>query len=123
VERAHGLPSGRRQVKAKRGTSVQYQDVRYADFGVAVELDGARYHRADARSRDDLRDNSNTLEGLLTLRYGWNHVAYHPCEVAREVWTLLAQRGRVGGFRRCPRCAALSAPQPPLPPPPARRGA
>jgi hypothetical protein len=107
VERAHALPEGQRQVKAKRGSRVRFHDVRYADCGVGVELDGVTCHPADARPRDDARDNSSTLEGVRTLRYGWIDVAYHPCEVAREVWSLLVQCGYRGDFQSCgPACTA-----------------
>ena len=111
VERAHRLPEGRRQVKVKRGSSVLYHDVRYADFRVVVELDGVAYHSGDARRRDDRRDNSNTLENLFTLRYGWIQVAYHPCEVAYEVWTLLVRQGYRVALQRCGQeCAAPEHP-------------
>lgn len=112
VERAHQLPAGKRQVKTKRGTSVQFHDVRYERYGVGVELDGVAYHRSDAGPRDDARDNSSTLAGVSTLRYGWLRVAYHPCEVAHEVWSLLARRGYDADFRRCgPACVAPAAPR------------
>jgi hypothetical protein len=106
VEQAHRLPTGTRQCKTRRGTAVQFHDVRYLDFGVAVELDGVRWHSGDARGRDDIRDNSATLDGFRTLRYGWLKVAYHPCEVAHEVWSLLVKQGYAGTFHRCaPGCA------------------
>jgi hypothetical protein len=96
VERAHQLPEGRRQVKTRKGTSVQYHDVRYPDYGVGVELDELAYHRGDAAE---------------TLRYGWLRVAYHPCEVAHEVWTLLVRNGYREDFRRCgPSCTAPASP-------------
>jgi hypothetical protein len=111
VERAHALPVGKRQVKTKRGSMVRFHDVRYVDYGVGVELDGVAYHPVDARHRDDIRDNTSTLEGMRTLRYGWINVAYHPCEVAREVWSLLVQCGYRRDFQRCgPACAAPSKP-------------
>jgi hypothetical protein len=111
VERAHQLPEGRRQVRTRHGASAQFHDVRYDDFRVGVELDGVAYHSGDARDRDHIRDNSNTLRGILTLRYGWLSVAYHPCEVAHEVWTLLARCGHDGDFQRCgPDCRAPAKP-------------
>src|SRR5690606_10057092 len=52
VERAHGLPSGRRQVAARSRGRI-YRDVLYEEFGRAVELDGALHHTgAEARDRD-----------------------------------------------------------------------
>lgn len=116
VERAHALPVGARQVRTRRGSRVQYHDVRYLTYNVCVELDGVAAHPADMRQRDIARDNSNTLHQIQTLRYGWSPVAYHPCGVAREVWTLLVQRGHDGAFRRCgrPECAAGERPTPGL---------
>jgi hypothetical protein len=107
VEQAHNLPSAKRQVKVKRGSRVQFHDVRYADYGVAVELDGVRWHSGEAGGRDDARDNSNTLDGLQTLRYGWLKVAYHPCEVAHEVWSLLVKQGYPRDFHPCGTHCAL----------------
>jgi hypothetical protein len=107
VEQAHALPAGRRQVKTRAGSTVRFHDVRYAEFGVGVELDGVAYHSGAAWARDDARDNRSTLEGVRTLRYGWLKVAYHPCEVAHEVWSLLAKQGFRTGFQCCgPACAA-----------------
>jgi hypothetical protein len=106
VERAHELPAGKRQVKTKRGSTVRFHDVRYAEFAVTIELDGVRWHSGDARGRDDARDNTSTLDGFRTLRYGWVKVAYHPCEVAHEVWSLLVRQGYDRDFHRCgPGCA------------------
>jgi hypothetical protein len=107
VEQAHELPAGKRQVKTKRGSRVQFHDVRYADYGVAIELDGMRWHSGEAGYRDDARDNSSTLDGFRTLRYGWVKVAYHPCEVAHEVWSLLVRQGYGTDFRRCGTDCAL----------------
>jgi hypothetical protein len=114
VEQAHALPKGMRQVKTRAGSTVQYHDVRYTDFGVGVELDGVAYHSGAAWTRDDARDNTSTLEGIRTLRYGWVKVAYHPCGVAHEVWSLLAKQGYRRDFQRCgPACAGAAAPPAP----------
>jgi hypothetical protein len=111
VERAHALPKGIRQVRTRIGSTVHYHDVRYIDFGVGVELDGVAYHSGEAWTRDDGRDNTSTLAGIQTLRYGWAQVAYHPCEVAHQVWSVLAVRGFGGEFHRCgPACAAPAKP-------------
>ncbi|HUN38214.1 MAG TPA: hypothetical protein VMU95_39995 [Trebonia sp.] len=112
VEQAHALPQGERQVKTHRGTSVQFHDVRYPAYGVGVELDGVNYHRGDAVDRDIARDNSSVLSGVQTLRYGWLRVAYHPCEVAYEVWTLLVRNGLEDDFHPCgPACQAPASPR------------
>jgi hypothetical protein len=113
VERAHALPRGERQVRTRKGTSVRYHDVRYPDYGVGVELDGARYHRGDPADRDIARDNSRILAGIQTLRYGWLRVAYQPCEVAQEVWTLLVRNGYESDFHPCgPSCKAPASSAP-----------
>jgi hypothetical protein len=103
VERRHGLLPGDRQVLVTRGTARQYLDVRYADYGVVVELDGVLAHLPENRNRDARRDNANTLDGYQTLRYGWVPVAYHACETAQQVFELLHRNGYPGTLRRCGR--------------------
>lgn len=44
VERAHGLPTARRQARTTRGSRAQYFDNLYEEHGVAVELDGRAAH-------------------------------------------------------------------------------
>jgi hypothetical protein len=108
VEGKHRLPRGERQVLAIRGSQRQYHDVQYVGYGVCVELDGVDAHPDDSSRRDARRDNTNTLEGLLTLRYDWISVAYHPCSVAHEVAQLLSKRGWPGPLRACgPPCRTL----------------
>jgi hypothetical protein len=101
VERRHGLPRGDRQAVTMRRGTRQYADVRYAKYGVVVELDGVLAHPAEARTYDSRRDNANMLDGYQTLRYGWVPVAYHACAVALEVADLLRKRGWRGFLRRC----------------------
>jgi hypothetical protein len=101
VERRHGLPRGDRQAVTMRRGTRQYADVRYAKYGVVVELDGVLAHPAEARKYDSRRDNANMLDGYQTLRYGWVPVAYHACMVALEVADLLRKRGWRGFLRRC----------------------
>jgi hypothetical protein len=114
VERKHGLPRGDRQVLTIRGGRRQYLDVRYTRYGVVVELDGVSAHPAEARQYDARRDNTNTLDGLLSLRYGWVPVAYHACDVAVEVASLLSQRGWRGNPRACGKgCLAAADPRTP----------
>jgi very-short-patch-repair endonuclease len=103
VERAHRLPTGRRQ--SHRGH--WYDDVTYPDYEVCVELDGRVAHPAGTAFRDRRRDNAATLTGARVLRYGYADVATHPCAVAAEVATLLTTAGWPGPLRRCgPRCGA-----------------
>jgi very-short-patch-repair endonuclease len=101
VERRHGLVAGDRQVLVARGAARQYLDVRYADYGVVIELDGVLAHSTDNRQQDARRDNANTLDGYQTLRYGWVPVAYHACETALQVFELLRRNGYCGTLRRC----------------------
>ena len=110
VERRHGLPRGDRQVRVIRGITRQYIDVRYADYGVIVELDGVLAHTVDSKNRDMRRDNANTLDGYQTLRYSWVPVAYHACATALEVFSLLRRNGLRAPFRPCGKsCAAMTA--------------
>jgi very-short-patch-repair endonuclease len=110
VERPHGLPAATRQARAWRESRSQYLDNLYADFGVAVELDGRAAHQAEERWRDAHRDNFFAVMGVTTLRYSWSDVTDRPCAVAAEVGRVLAQRGWAGRLAPCgPAClAALS---------------
>jgi len=99
VERAHGLPEADRQTTVGDAGQRSYDDVRYREFEVAVELDGRRYH-PDER-RDEVRDNARAATGLSVLRYDWAAVTIRPCSVAREVAHALAARGWSGTPKRC----------------------
>lgn len=100
VERAHGLPQGRRQ-QSRRGTEV---DVLYEEFVLLVELDGRLGHEGMGRFRDMRRDNASTSDGFATLRYGKADVFGVPCEVAREVGRNLMLRGWEGPGYPCQNC-------------------
>lgn len=100
VERAHGLPRGRRQASRRR-TEV---DVLYEEFGLLVELDGRIGHEGMGRFRDMRRDNASTSDGLATLRYGKADVFGIPCEVAIEVGQNLMRRGWEGPGHPCELC-------------------
>jgi very-short-patch-repair endonuclease len=101
VERAHGLPHGRRQRRRGRW----YDDVDYAEYGVSVELDGRAAHPAELAFRDHRRDNAAVLTGARVLRYGFADVAHPPCAVAREVAAVLNAAGWSGRPRSCgPAC-------------------
>ncbi len=104
VERPHGLPAGRRQARQSRGSRSNYLDTPtplYADFGLAVELDGRAAHRARDRWRDAHRDNFLAAGGIVTLRYSWADVTERPCQVAGEVGRALRRRGWPGSVSRC----------------------
>jgi very-short-patch-repair endonuclease len=98
VERAHGLPKGRRQ----RAVANTFQDVSYDGFATVVELDGRKGHEdADGRWRDMTRDNASAARGETTLRYGWADVTARPCAVAAQVAGVLRARGWRGSPRKC----------------------
>jgi hypothetical protein len=101
VERPHGLPAGRRQARQSRGSRSNYLDTLYADFGLAVELDGRAAHRARDRWHDAHRDNFLAAAGIVTLRYSWADVTERPCQVAGEVGRALRRRGWPGSVSRC----------------------
>lgn len=101
VERAHGLPRGRRQVSGIGAL----MDVLYDEFGLVVELDGVTYHGVAQRQRDRRRDNAHAIElGLVTLRFGWADVAASPCLVAEEIGAALRALGWPGTLTTCARC-------------------
>ena len=72
--------------------------------GTLVELDGKAGHTGAGKFRDMRRDNSATVDGLSTLRYGWSAVHDEPCVVAVEVAEVLINRGWRGLLERCGRC-------------------
>jgi very-short-patch-repair endonuclease len=97
VERAHGLPRGKRQ--HRRGSC--YEDVAYPEFDTSVELDGKVGHVAEHAFRDHRRDNAAVLSGTRVLRYGFADVTQRPCRVAGEVAGVLRASGWVGSPRGC----------------------
>lgn len=108
VERPHGLPKGRRQVKARANGVPIREDVEYDEFESVVELDGRLGHEGSGRHRDRRRDNSGTRQGKATLRYGHADLE-EPCEAALEVATVLWSRGWTGALSGCgPRCSAVN---------------
>lgn len=106
VERAHGLPTGKRQVRGTAAGVPTRKDVDYDDFATIVELDGRLGHEGSGRHRDRRRDNSGTRDGKATLRYGHADLE-QPCEVAVEVAVVLTDRGWAGQLTPCGRhCTA-----------------
>ena len=106
IERAHGLPRARRQVRFSRDGRTIYRDNLYQEYSLAVELDGRAAHPAQARWRDMRRDNAGLTDGVVTLRYGYADVTERPCQVAAEAGRVLQVRGWPGQPRRCgPGCA------------------
>jgi hypothetical protein len=93
VERPHGLVGARRQARARRNGRNVYRDQLYAEYGIAIELDGRAAHPGDTRWKDIHRDNAAAAAGITTLRYGWLEVTTTPCQVAAEVAEVLGARG------------------------------
>jgi hypothetical protein len=108
VERAHGLPASRRQVRAAGpgGRRIRRDRV-YQERRVIVELDGRMSHPPESKWRDAERDNAATADGGHSLRYGWVHVRYRSCMTAVEVGKTLRRHGWAGRPRPCsPGCPA-----------------
>jgi very-short-patch-repair endonuclease len=105
VERAHGLPTARRQARRRHGGGTRYLDNLYEEYDLCLELDGEAAHPAQSRWRDTRRDNVNLAQGTVTLRYGWTDVTAHRCRTAAEVAAVLRRRGWRGTPRPCgPTC-------------------
>ncbi|WP_239111440.1 hypothetical protein [Phycicoccus sonneratiae] len=101
VERAHGLPGGRRQVARDRGAT---HDTVYEAYATVVEVDGRLGHeRWSERVRDGRRDRLAAGEGEFTTRVFWPDVALTPCRTAIEVGAVLAARGWPGRPGPCRR--------------------
>src|SRR5262249_53088741 len=110
VERPHGLPRARRQVRVRRGGRSEDRDLVYGAYGGVVETDGRTGHLVTAAWRGAHRENSAGAEGFVTLRSSWSDVNGRPCYVARQVGAALAQRGWPGPLRRCGPACMVSSP-------------
>ncbi|MEO7448324.1 MAG: type IV toxin-antitoxin system AbiEi family antitoxin domain-containing protein [Humibacillus sp.] len=97
VERAHGLPVGRRQAPA---AGQRHRDSAYDDFWVVVEVDGRLGHEGwAAQAVDRRRDIDGAVSGWLTVRPTWLDVAHTPCGLAADLDTIFRSRGWAGrGF-------------------------
>jgi Transcriptional regulator, AbiEi antitoxin len=109
VERAHHLPTGTRQTRARAGGRTVYRDVEYNPYGLLVELDGRAGHAdADSAWRDMTRDNAAALDGKLNLRFGYQLVT-DPCGAAYQVALALRLRGWTGTPTLCrPGCTVAA---------------
>ena len=96
VERAHGLPRSRHQVRVVIEGKTVYRDAYYEKYKLATELDGKLAHPDQERWRDNHRDNQAGAHGILTTRYGWRDVYGHPCETALLQARILRKRGWTG---------------------------
>ena len=101
VERAHGLPRSRHQVRVLIGGRIAYRDIYYEEYRLAVELDGRLAHPEEERGRDRRRDNHGGPDDVLTTRYDWQDVTLHPCQTALLQARILRRRGWTGTPRPC----------------------
>ena len=107
VERAHGLPTARRQTAGRSSAGLVYRDAAYDD-GLLVELDGRLAHdSAKQRDADFERDLDAALAGRDTRRLTYGQVFDRPCSTAGKIGRLLATHGWRGRPTRCgPPCLA-----------------
>jgi hypothetical protein len=113
VERAHGLPVAKRQVRVARDGVTIYRDAEYEDYGLIVELDGRIGHEdASSRWRDMTRDNAAVVEAKHTLRFGYQLVG-DPCAAAVQVVAVLHARGWPGSPTPCTPTCPLPVPSVP----------
>src|SRR3984885_3163258 len=101
VERAHGLPRSRHQVRVVIDGRVVYRDAYYEEYQLAVELDGRLAHPEEERWRDSHRDNQAGAQGVQTCRYDWRDVYAHPCQTALLQAQVLRRRGWRGTPKPC----------------------
>ena len=101
VERAHGLPPSRHQVRVVIDGRVVYRDAYYEEYRLAVELDGRLAHPDEERWRDSRRDNQAGAQGVYTVRYSWRDIYGNPCGTALLQAQILRERGWTGTPRPC----------------------
>nr|WP_221634531.1 hypothetical protein [Nocardioides luti] len=113
VERAHGLPEGRRQ-RPRRAEGREYRDVEYVAFGLVVELDGRAGHTGwDATGRDADRDLDDHADGREAVRLRWRQVYGTECRTAARLARILQRRGWTGAPVACgPDCAVAALDRP-----------
>ena len=106
VQRPHGLPQARRQVRAGTATGIVYRDAAYGER--LLELDGRLWHdTAEQRDRDFERDLDAAVEGKDTVRLTWGQVVGRPCSTASKLSALLERDGWPPG-RPCGSGCALA---------------
>ena len=114
VERAHGLPASQHQARRQINGKTHYRDNWYAEYRLAVEIDGPAYHQNEQVQRDKDRDNTNlAADDVITFRFGPVAVTEHACETAAMVAVTLQRNGWRGSPRPCrrPGCP-ISRPSP-----------
>jgi len=108
VERAHGLPHAKRQVRRELDGGVRFLDNFYEAFRLCVEIDGRLTHPPEQKWRDADRDSDNLFrDDVQTIRLGLRHVTSGRCVQAAKLAKLFLRRGWDGeGLRPCgPDCA------------------
>lgn len=103
VERAHGLPSGRRQSPRTGSSGNQFRDIEYEGYALVVELDGALGHDSwhdQARDADRSLDDLAEL-GAVTARLRFHQVFDIPCQTAARVGRILTRNGWRGTLQSC----------------------
>lgn len=102
IERAHGLPEGRRQrhESTRSGRSL-YRDVDYPAHGVTVELDGSLHGEAGQRDADLDRDLDLVAQHRVGVRLGWGQVFRSGCATADRIARILRSRGWTGEPTPC----------------------
>ncbi len=94
VERAHGLPASQHQVRRQINGKTHYKDNWYAEYRLAVEIDGPAYHGNEQVQRDNERDNMNlATDDVRTFRFGPVAVTEHACQTAAMVALTLQRNG------------------------------
>ena len=61
----------------------------------AIEFDGAAWHSGEARSRDIRRDTLLAVEGILTVRLGYDDVMSRPAWCKHVIDAVVANRSRL----------------------------
>ena len=108
VERAHGLPASRHQVRRQINGKAHYKDNWYPEYRIAVEIDGPAYHQNEQVQLDKHRDNVNlAADDVKTFRFGPVAVTEQACETAAMVAVTLRRNGWRGSPHPCrrPGCA------------------
>jgi hypothetical protein len=94
VERAHGLPGGRRQLRRDLASGTRFLDNLYEDFRLCIEIDGRLSHPPEQKWRDADRDSDNLFhDDVATVRLGIRHVTSGRCAQAAKLAALFIRRG------------------------------